>query len=348
MFNLPTSSSVVRSTSPSIPFQEKSKPESTPTLSDSEPKVMTPNGDISALNHAIAKIKLLEQSSSVMSGYSDEKKDERVLARQQLLGSLNGIKSRNIELSPEQKQAIQDGFNSSLQSGGELLSNTFSSKAIISDAELWDSISNVIGKIGAEYLGVYEGAVSAYTEFYKKFSDILAKLGGWINPGADGNTVKLDVTKLKNELNTLISAYSKNPPDKSTILVPLQEGTGPVQGIPQEQAEQWIKELGLPITCRFRLSSGLYVVVPDPGPLRIMVTQIDALGKPTNSILELDNAKYQAWQAGFKAQEENLKTTLQTLTQKYSNSNSLYDNLVKVLSSTISSCLETAKSFLQG
>ncbi|EPB7318004.1 IpaD/SipD/SspD family type III secretion system needle tip protein, partial [Salmonella enterica subsp. enterica] len=33
---------------------------------------------------------------------------------------------------------------------------------------------------------------------------------------------------------------------------------------------------------------------------------------------------------------------------KYSNANSLYDNLVKVLSSTISSSLETAKSFLQG
>lgn len=64
--------------------------------------------------------------------------------------------------------------------------------------------------------------------------------------------------------------------------------------------------------------------------------------------VELDNAKFQAWQSGFKAQEENLKNTLQTFTQKYSNANSLYDNLVKVLSSTISSCVETAKSFLHG
>ncbi|RBH47137.1 type III secretion system needle tip protein SipD, partial [Pseudomonas sp. MWU13-2860] len=37
-----------------------------------------------------------------------------------------------------------------------------------------------------------------------------------------------------------------------------------------------------------------------------------------------------------------------TLKQKYSNANSLFDNLVKVRSSTISSCTETAKSFLQG
>ncbi len=80
-----------------------------------------------------------------------------------------------------------------------------------------------------------------------------------------------------------------------------------------------------------------------------MVTDITGLGAAgSDSKLEMDNAKYQAWQSGFKAQEENLKTTLQTLTQKYSNANSLYDNLVKVLSSTISSSLETAKSFLQG
>ncbi|EGK0756809.1 IpaD/SipD/SspD family type III secretion system needle tip protein, partial [Salmonella enterica] len=92
-----------------------------------------------------------------------------------------------------------------------------------------------------------------------------------------------------------------------------------------------------------------YVVTVDLAPLRKMVQDIGGLGKPgSDSKLEMDNAKYQAWQSGFKAQEENLKTTLQTLTQKYSNANSLYDNLVKVLSSTISSSLETAKSFLQG
>ena len=79
-----------------------------------------------------------------------------------------------------------------------------------------------------------------------------------------------------------------------------------------------------------------------------MVDDLNGLGRPgDDSKLEMDNAKYQAWQSGFKAQEENMKTTLQTLTQKYSNANSLYDNLVKVLSSTISSCMEAAKSFLQ-
>ncbi len=47
------------------------------------------------------------------------------------------------------------------------------------------------------------------------------------------------------------------------------------------------------------------------------IQDIDGLGAPgKDSKLEMDNAKYQAWQSGFKAQEENLKATLQTLTQK--------------------------------
>ncbi|EIP7175270.1 type III secretion system needle tip protein SctA, partial [Salmonella enterica] len=138
-----------------------------------------------------------------------------------------------------------------------------------------------------------------------------------------------------------------NQTNKNTILFPAQSGSG-VKGTTEAEARQWLSELNLPDSCLKSTGSG-YVVTVDLAPLRKMVQDIGGLGKPgSDSKLEMDNAKYQAWQSGFKAQEENLKTTLQTLTQKYSNANSLYDNLVKVLSSTISSSLETAKSFLQG
>ncbi|WP_252996514.1 IpaD/SipD/SspD family type III secretion system needle tip protein, partial [Shigella flexneri] len=42
------------------------------------------------------------------------------------------------------------------------------------------------------------------------------------------------------------------------------------------------------------------------------------------------------WNAGFSAEDETMKNNLQTLVQKYSNANSIFDNLVKVLSSTTS------------
>ncbi len=58
-----------------------------------------------------------------------------------------------------------------------------------------------------------------------------------------------------------------------------------------------------------------------------MVSDLNGIG--SGSALELDNAKYQARQSGFKAQEENLKTHYRHDLQKYGNANSLYGNTVK-------------------
>ncbi len=62
--------------------------------------------------------------------------------------------------------------------------------------------------------------------------------------------------------------------------------------------------------------------------------------------LYFSSAEYQAFQAGFDAQEQVIQTSMQTLTQKYNTAVSLVDNLYKILSSTISSCTETLKAYL--
>ncbi|MGS8300387.1 type III secretion system needle tip protein SctA, partial [Escherichia coli] len=214
----------------------------------------------------------------------------------------------------------------------------------LSDAELWEMVTDKISATGEHYLGVYENVVAVYTRFYQDYSNILSALGGWLLPGKDGNNVKLDVTSLMQALNQLLQEYGS--PSEKTVLFPAQSG-GTLIGATETEARQWLEELNLPETCLKPVGTG-YVVLVDLTPVQKMVDDLNGLGRPgDDSKLEMDNAKYQAWQSGFKAQEENMKTTLQTLTQKYSNANSLYDNLVKVLSSTISSCMEAAKSFLQ-
>ncbi|EHC53294.1 Cell invasion protein SipD, partial [Salmonella enterica subsp. enterica serovar Inverness str. R8-3668] len=282
--------------------------------------------------------------------------DERTLAaRQQLTSSLNALAKSGVSLSAEQNENLRSAFSaptSGLRSAFSAPTSALFSaspmaqpRTTISDAEIWDMVSQNISAIGDSYLGVYENVVAVYTDFYQAFSDILSKMGGWLLPGKDGNTVKLDVTSLKNDLNSLVNKY--NQINSNTVLFPAQSGSG-VKVATEAEARQWLSELNLPNSCLKSYGSG-YVVTVDLTPLQKMVQDIDGLGAPgKDSKLEMDNAKYQAWQSGFKAQEENMKTTLQTLTQKYSNANSLYDNLVKVLSSTISSSLETAKSFLQG
>lgn len=283
----------------------------------------------------------------------NEKINERVLTRQHVEGALKSLASSNVVLAEEQKQQLQQGFGdnlpklSMLNGGG----NAISGRAMMSDAELWEKISDSIGNINNSYLKMYESVVEGYTYFYQKFSEkILAKMGSWVQPGKDGNSVKLSAGEIMNTLWGILNACKgdKGTEDPSYVLLPPQSGGSPVETFSKAEADMWAAELGLPSSC-VQQRNGNYVVIPDLTPLETMLTELQNIGGYNgNGILELDNAKYQAWQAGFKSQEENLKTTLQTLTQKYSNANSLYDNLVKVLSSTISSCLETAKSFLQG
>lgn len=269
--------------------------------------------------------------------------DERLLERHQYVGRLKALAAAGIPLSAGQKQALSELFS---VSGFYMLAHVRQapSGVDLSDAELWEMVTDKISATGEHYLGVYENVVAVYTRFYQDYSNILSALGGWLLPGKDGNNVKLDVTSLMQALNQLLQEYGS--PSEKTVLFPAQSG-GTLIGATETEARQWLEELNLPETCLKPVGTG-YVVLVDLTPVQKMVDDLNGLERPgDDSKLEMDNAKYQAWQSGFKAQEENMKTTLQTLTQKYSNANSLYDNLVKVLSSTISSCMEAAKSFLQ-
>ncbi|EPY9093278.1 type III secretion system needle tip complex protein IpaD [Shigella dysenteriae] len=203
---------------------------------------------------------------------------------------------------------------------------------MISHRELWAKIADSINDINEQYLKVYEHAVSSYTQMYQEFSAVLSSLAGWISPGGnDGNSVKLQVKSLKDALTTL----KKNYEDK-----PLYPATNTVS---KQEANKWLTELGGTIGT-VSAKNGGYVVSINMTPINNMLNSLDKLG--TTDEVVLDNAKYQAWNAGFSAEDETMKNNLQTLVQKYSNANSIFDNLVKVLSSTISSCTDTDKLFL--
>ncbi|WP_052262635.1 type III secretion system needle tip protein SctA [Chromobacterium violaceum] len=292
----------------------------------------------------------------------DEARNAQTVSARLFEGNLKGVAQSGHAMSAEQKQALQSGLDDvfadappQARSAGApmLYSANAAAGQGMADSDLWDMISDQIGKIKDNYLGVYENVVGQYTDFYKAFSDILSQMANWIKPGGDGNKVKLNVDALKAALEKLKKDFSlgDNLDNKKAVLFPAQSKDGGIQGGSESDARKWAKEMGLPdapppgFSCVQKAADGNWVVVVDMTPIDTMIRDVGALGSGTE--LELDNAKFQAWQSGFKAQEENLKNTLQTLTQKYSNANSLFDNLVKVLSSTISSCLETAKSFLQ-
>nr|WP_307912634.1 type III secretion system needle tip protein SctA [Chromobacterium amazonense]MDQ4541465.1 type III secretion system needle tip protein SctA [Chromobacterium amazonense] len=317
---------------------EQQKARSEDTEATAAPALTAPSVKQRVLENVQAKADALSQA--LRSGDADE----RTLATQQFASGLNSLAASDVALTPKQRQDIQ----TELAPLPGLQKSSAGSTVFESDADLWDLIAKYIGNINKDYLGVYENVVGQYTAFYQAFSEILAKMGGWISPGSDSNKVKLDVNALKSALQQLQTKFSLS--NKDAILFPAADSSGNVTGTTKKKAEEWADDLGLPRSCvkEQPAGSGEYVVVIDMAPINTMIDELNKLGTPgSDGKLELDNAKFQAWQSGFKSQEENLKNTLQTLTQKYSNANSLFDNLVKVLSSTISSCLETCKAFLQ-
>ncbi|MGL4604005.1 MAG: type III secretion system needle tip protein SctA [Iodobacter sp.] len=205
-----------------------------------------------------------------------------------------------------------------------------------------DSIGDAIGDISDGYLGVYENAVDAYIAFYAAFSEILAQLEGLISGATDGQSVTVDAAKLERLLHELIDKFfpASGVPGENSVLFPPQDGDGAVTGGTEADAKKWAEEMGLDPSCVRKLANGSYVVTVDIGPIKEMIDNL-----PDNG--SISSTDFQIWKAGFDAMDEKMKNTLQTLTQKYSNAQSMTDNLIKVLSSTISSLLETDKAFLQ-
>lgn len=205
-----------------------------------------------------------------------------------------------------------------------------------SSNEFFDKLIDLIDLIKNGYLSGYEHIIDAYSDFFVAFNaQITAKLKDWIQGVSDGKEVQLNVGELRNALNKLIEEYTH--PKPASVLFP-EPGKG---GTSREEADNWRKALGLPDSCLKRNADGTYCVVIDTGPLWTMRSSL-----PNGGSVTWDTAKFQSWQTGFNAQEERLKNTLQSFTQKYSNANSYHDNFNKTLSSHLNQFSDMLKAML--
>lgn len=206
--------------------------------------------------------------------------------------------------------------------------------------EICDSVADSIGSMGEDYIDVFQQAVEKNSQFYSDFSDFMSKLSQFIK--ADGDKTILSTAAFAAELDKLINKYKV--PSSATTLYPVQSGNA-VTGGDKEECESWAKEMGLdPDKCVTRLADGSYIVHIDVLPLENIKKTLPGYGSSWQD-MKCNSAQWAAWQSGFDMQKDSIQTAMQTLTQKYSNANSTFDNLVKVLSGTISSLLESDKSF---
>lgn len=269
---------------------------------------------------------------------------------------LNEFQSvKTLELNEKGLAALEqaEGALMSTASTNSLLMTTLSSSTSgtnsIADRDICDKIRDLMDTVNEEYLSHFENAVEKQTQYWREFTAIQAKLAEFTS--ASDDNIKLEVTQLKALLETLstIQQTGSKKCNSEYVIYPAQSESIVSTTVTEEEAKKWAAALGLNDDCvalvEFEDGSSGYVVTVDLSPVKQMVSDLSNLTQ--KSSITMNPAKYQAWLTGFNAQAENIKTSCQTVTTKYSSANSLYDSLIKLLTSTISTMTESAKEYLK-
>ncbi|MDN7674958.1 type III secretion system needle tip protein SctA [Burkholderia oklahomensis] len=172
-------------------------------------------------------------------------------------------------------------------------------------------------KQGKRDLDAYAKIVEMLTKYFQAVADMMSKLQDYISAKDDKN-MKIDGAKIR----ALIQDVIDNLP---TMQLPAGA-----------DIDRWRKQLGDAVSIS---DSGVVTINPDK--LKKMRDSLPG----DNTVW--DTARYQAWNTAFTGQKDNIQNDVRTLVEKYSFQNSSFDNLVKVLSGSIATLADTAKSYLQ-
>ncbi|SIT44963.1 hypothetical protein BN2475_510039 [Paraburkholderia ribeironis] len=198
---------------------------------------------------------------------------------------------------------------------------------------------------GEDALTDFAAVVQFLTKLLGEITDdIFGELGGWTHSGTDkdnNTSVHIDIDKIYAAFDSIFSkyaGYSKGPPPHFTAG---SIDTGVAVKIPPS-VDEWNKQLSPLFTV-----DGKGNVSMDTSSLNKLIDSVRDFGNNGGGTPPgVNSAAYQAWSTGFTAMKDQMQTSLQMLAEKYSHQNSNFDSMSKILSSSISAMLDTAKSYL--
>lgn len=225
------------------------------------------------------------------------------------------------QFSAEKQRAAQEPVLDTKSGDDEISTHT-------SYAELWARMALAIKEIKDDYVDFYADLMQKYTEMYEAYNKyVMGAASEAVSTGDDGNNVKFDAYVMKkgyddfmNEVNGIDLGSVKNW-DKMT---------------PEER-----KSMETTLAPAFKVN--------DSGKIEFNLDQYRAAPNYPSDISngKVSTASYQAWLASFNAGGSALQSNMQAFAQRYSQANSTFDNLNKVLSGAIASLAESAKDVLK-
>lgn len=155
----------------------------------------------------------------------------------------------------------------------------------------------------------------------------MANLSTYVNASGDGTTVSFRAAELKSAIEAKIAEF-KN----WSLTLP---GTSALS------AADWQKELSGNFNATSN-SDGTTQISLDLTNLQAMSDSLKGYSDSDISVTQ-----YNAWYTGFTGQKDRVMNLSQSIAEKFSRMNSTFDNLVKLMSSTISALMDSAKGYLQ-
>lgn len=197
-------------------------------------------------------------------------------------------------------------------------------------AELWSRLATATATIKKDYVDFYATLMQKYTEMYEAFNEYCQKASSSaVSTGDDGNNVRFNTGTMSSGYNNF---YNK--------LVGIENSLGSIKNWSLMNADERASMVAT-------LEPAFSV---DNGKIWFNLDQYNSV-KGTNpsgiSDGKVSTASYQAWLATFNAAGSAFQSNMQSFAQRYSQANSTFDNLNKVLSGAISSLADSAKDVLK-
>lgn len=196
-----------------------------------------------------------------------------------------------------------------------------SADGLMSDWEIYDQVCKKLDYMQTNYMDIYAGVTEQYQLFMQDVNSFKVSLTEYMDNGTDKITLNLD--GINAELNKVIDKWSATPI--------LTVGT-------MDEAAYWQEQLGLP----YKTTSSGYVFYVNLEPMYDIQKSVGSFLSP-----ELSTARFNQWQNSVNSSCSTIESDTQIMAQKYSQANTVFNNLAKILSSTMDSLYQTDKEFLR-
>ncbi|WP_313456214.1 IpaD/SipD/SspD family type III secretion system needle tip protein [Stenotrophomonas sp.] len=209
-----------------------------------------------------------------------------------------------------------------------------------SHSEFYEQIGLLLAALKENWLSKYQDAMKTFLEFYEEFQDILEKLK--ISGSGDKGDVAIYAKAVKDGLTKLMQKYGMD--DKALASFSSEA-----------QAQAFVENMGLPGLKATPGPDGTYVVKIDLSAVEAIRDSLPTNptfpnpgGDPIEFPVTWDSAKYNAWVSNKDGNVEQIKHMSKVLGEKLSETTQQFDNIVKILSSTIDKINDADMTFVNG